>query len=143
MNDVVYGFRQLRRNPAFSLVAIATLALGIGANTAIFSVVNTVLLKPLPYPDAGRIVYIEGYNTPAGITDSNISYLDYTDWAKQTDLFEATSLYWVGNANLGPRTGPSPSAWRARALRPVSSRSSACNPPSGAHFSRKKISPAR
>ena len=108
MHDVVYGFRQLRRNPAFSIVAIATLALGIGANTAIFSVVNTVLLKPLPYPDAGRIVYLEGHNASHGITDSNISFADYTEWAKQTELFDATALYWVGNANLGAAEASEP-----------------------------------
>ena len=56
--DLQYGWRMFRRSPGFSLVAILTLAIGIGANAAIFSVINTVLLRPLPFPDAQRIVFI-------------------------------------------------------------------------------------
>ena len=60
LKDVAYAWRTLRSNPAFSLTAIITLALGIGASTAIFSVVNAVLLRPLPYGDAGRLTLIWG-----------------------------------------------------------------------------------
>jgi putative ABC transport system permease protein len=100
-HDVRFGLRMLLKMPGFTVVAIATLGLGIGANTAIFSLVNGVLLRPLPFPDAERIVYFEGKNPEAGITDSNISYLDFTDWSKQTDLFASTAAYWIGGVNLG------------------------------------------
>src|SRR5947208_12729850 len=101
LHDIRYGLRMLLKHKGFSAVAILTLALGIGANTAIFSLVNGVLLRPLPFPDAERIVYIEGKNPQAGITESNISFLDFTDWSQQTDLFASTAAYWTGTANFG------------------------------------------
>ena len=99
--DLRYALRGLRKSPGFAAAAIATLALGIGANAAIFSLVDGVLLRPLPFPEEERIVYFDGNNPLQGITDSNISFLDFTDWSKQIDLFAATATYWVGNANLG------------------------------------------
>jgi putative ABC transport system permease protein len=99
--DLRYAGRMFLRNPGFAAVAIIALALGIGANTAIFSLVNGVLLRPLPFPDAERIIYIEGKNSQAGITDSNISFLDFTDWSQQTDLFASTAAYWTASSNLG------------------------------------------
>jgi putative ABC transport system permease protein len=101
MNDIRFAFRKLRHSLAFSSAAILTLGLGIGATTAIFSLVNGVLLRPLPFPDAERIVYFEGENPGAGITDSNISYLDFTDWSQQTDVFASSAAYWIGGVNLG------------------------------------------
>jgi putative ABC transport system permease protein len=101
LQDIRYGFRMLLKHKGFTAVAVMALALGIGANTAIFSLVNGVLLRPLPFPDAERIVYFEGRNPSSGITDSNISYLDFTDWSRQTDLFASTAAFWTGNANLG------------------------------------------
>jgi putative ABC transport system permease protein len=100
LHDIRYGVRMLLKHKGFSAVAIIALGLGIGANTAIFSLVNGVLLRPLPFPDAERIVYFEGKNSAAGIIDSNISYLDFTDWSQQTDLFASTAAYWTGNADL-------------------------------------------
>ena len=101
LQDIRYGFRMLLKHKGFTAVAVIALALGIGANTAIFSLVNGVLLRPLPYPDAARIIYFQGNNPSQGIANSNISYPDYVDWSKQTDLFAANAAYWVGNANLG------------------------------------------
>src|SRR5436190_2354802 len=99
--DVRFGLRMLLKTPGFTVVVVATLGLSIGANTAIFSLVNGVLLRPLPFPDAERIIYIEGKNPAAGISQSNISYLDFTDWSQQTDLFASTAAYWTGEAHLG------------------------------------------
>src|SRR5437667_808524 len=107
LHDIRYGLRMLLKHKGFSAVAIIALGLGIGANTAIFSLVNGILLRPLPFRDAERIVYFEGKNPAAGITDSNISYLDFTDWSQQTDLFASTAAYWTGNADLsGDGTEP-------------------------------------
>src|SRR5437762_1556338 len=105
LQDIRFGARMLLKNKSFTAIAVIALALGIGANTAIFSLVNGVLLRPLPFPDAERIIYIEGKNPAAGISQSNISYLDFTDWSQQTDLFASTAAYWTGEAHLGADGG--------------------------------------
>jgi len=89
--DVRYALRQLRRNRGFTVVAVLTLALGIGANTAIFSVVNGVLLNPLPFPNANRIVsmFQEHANFPKG----SISYPNFLDWRRDNRSFEAMAAY--------------------------------------------------
>lgn len=99
--DVRFGMRMLLKTPGFTVIAVVTLGLSIGANTAIFSLVNGVLLRPLPFPDAERIIYIEGKNPAAGISQSNISYLDFTDWSQQADLFASTAAYWTGSGQFG------------------------------------------
>src|SRR5207247_4164787 len=66
MNDLKFAFRQLLKNPGFTAVAVLTLALGIGANTAIFSVANAVLLRPLPYRDSGQLVWVYRQNVALG-----------------------------------------------------------------------------
>jgi putative ABC transport system permease protein len=128
IQDIRYGFRMLLKHKGFTAVAVLALALGIGANTAIFSLVNGVLLRPLPFPGAERIIYIEGKNPAAGIIDSNISYLDFTDWSQQTDLFASTAAYWTGNANLGadgaepervPRAGVTTGFFSVLGVQPV------------------------
>src|SRR5204862_7232909 len=80
-----FGLRQLRRNPGFTLAAVAALALGIGANTAIFSVVNAVLLKPLSYPDADRMVE---FLAPSSIIASNLACIpEFHFFQKQASVF--------------------------------------------------------
>ena len=101
LQDIRYGFRMLLKHKGFTAVAVMALGLGVGANTAIFSLVNGMLLRPLPFPNAERIVYFEGQNPSKGITDSNISFPDFIDWSQQTDLFASTTAFYTGNANFG------------------------------------------
>src|SRR5687768_2558235 len=88
LKDITYGLRSLLKRPGFTAVAVITLALGIGANSAIFSVVNSVLLRPLPYPESERLVLFDGVNPRAGITQSNMSVPDFADWQSQNQVFE-------------------------------------------------------
>jgi len=83
--DLRYGFRSLRRNPGFTAVAILALALGIGANTAIFSVVNGVLLRPLAYPDAGRLHMI--FETTPEFSQGSVAYPNFLDWRRESRSF--------------------------------------------------------
>ena len=128
LHDIRHGVRMLLKHKGFSAVAIIALGLGIGANTAIFSLVNGVLLRPLPFPNSDRIIYFGGKNPAAGITDSNISYLDFTDWSQQTDLFASTAAYWTGNADLSgdgaepeavPRAGVTTGFFSVLGVQPV------------------------
>ena len=91
LQDMRFGIRMLLKNPGVSLVAILTLAVGIGANAAIFSVVNTVLLRPLPYKDPGRLVAIWENQPSQGQT--RVSPANFFDWKKQSTSFEDMSAY--------------------------------------------------
>src|SRR6478752_7722523 len=86
-------FRRLRRNPTFSIVVVLTLAAAIGANTAIFSIINSVLLKPLPYPDADRLVSI--WETAPGINlpEINASPSTYFTYREQGRVFERGGIW--------------------------------------------------
>jgi putative ABC transport system permease protein len=86
--DLRYAVRVLLKQPGFALVAVVTLALGVGANTAIFSVVNAVLLRPLPYEDAGRLVFLWENNQRAGANFMSISLPNLRDWKEQSHSFE-------------------------------------------------------
>ena len=89
VEDLRYGLRMLGKNPGFACTAILTLALGIGANTATFSVVNTVLLRPLPYKEADHLVTVSGNNRARGFDTDQVSPLDSADWRSQNHFFEA------------------------------------------------------
>src|SRR5437868_971178 len=86
--DLLYSLRALSRSPGFAVVVLATLALGIGANTAIFSVVKGVLLDPLPYRDAQRIVQLYEKRPQQGRMRNVVSAPDFVDWKNQNTVFE-------------------------------------------------------
>src|SRR6516225_5021934 len=99
VEDLRYGLRTLYKSPGFAAVAIITLAVGIGANTAIFSAVNAVLLRSLPYKDAGRLVVVlhDGRNP--------VAPANFIDWRNQTTAFErmGAAEYWTPNLTGGDR----------------------------------------
>src|SRR6058998_1805247 len=88
MNDLKFAFRQLLKNPGFTAVAVLTLALGIGANTAIFSAVNALILQPLPYKDADRLVQVFSQNEKTHEQSVWLSPLDFVDLKNQSTAFE-------------------------------------------------------
>jgi len=96
--DLQYAIRILMKSPGFSAIAILTLALGIGANTALFSVVNGVLLNPLPYPHPNQVVSID--SEAAGFGQSSISYPDFLDWARENRTFASLAAYRRDSFNL-------------------------------------------
>lgn len=100
LHDLRYAIRQQRRNPAFTIVAIITLALGIGANTAIFSVVNTILLQPLPYKDPERLVLVWEENAKQGYPTDTPTAANFVDWRDQNQLFEGMAAMAPDSFNL-------------------------------------------
>ncbi len=96
--DLRYGIRMMAKNPAFTAVAVITLALGIGANSAIFSVVNGVLLQPLPYKDPGRLVAV-GESTPQ-FEMMSLSFPNLVDWKEQNRSFEGLAAFNWEDDNL-------------------------------------------
>ena len=93
LQDVRYSIRNLLRQPTFALTAILTLALGIGASTAMFGVVNAVLLRPLPFPEPDRIVAVTNFWLKSGTRGQNVSWQDFGDWKEQSQSFAALGRY--------------------------------------------------
>ena len=96
IQNMKFGIRLLRKSPGFACVAILVMALGIGANTAIFSVVHAVLLEPLPFPDADRLVQVWHVPPPTsfpGMTRFAVSAANFLDWQKQNNVFMQMALY--------------------------------------------------
>ena len=100
LRDVRYSVRTLRKMPGFTILALLVLALGIGANTAIFSVVNSVVLHPLPYPAADRLVLIWETDLKDGITREGPSGPNFLDWKEQSRSFEEMTLFEIGTGTV-------------------------------------------
>ncbi|HJT65409.1 MAG TPA: hypothetical protein VJ749_03075, partial [Pyrinomonadaceae bacterium] len=88
LNDIRYAIRNLVKRPAFTIIATVTLALGIGANSAIFSAVYSLLLKPLPFPDIDRVVTIWDKAPSRGYTHNEVAMANYLDWRAQNHSFD-------------------------------------------------------
>jgi predicted permease len=100
-HDIGYALRKLRSAPSFTITALFTLALGIGANTAIFSVVHGVLMKPLPFPHPEQLVRVWSDNPEAGLTHSAVSPVDLDDWRAQRSAFSDMGGYWYVEGGSG------------------------------------------
>jgi len=98
MNDLRYAFRRLLASPGFTIVVILTLALGIGANTAVFSIVNATFLRPLPYADPEKLMLLSESGSQFG--ELGVSYPDFLDWHAQQDVFSGLALYHPDSAKL-------------------------------------------
>jgi putative ABC transport system permease protein len=114
IKDLRYGIRSFLKRPGFLVIAVSTLALGIGATTAMFTVVNSVLLRPLQFPDPERIVLLDGINPRQGITESNVSVPDIGDWQQQSQSFEQIAAFFTGGVFLS--TGDDVQRVRAAAV---------------------------
>ncbi|HEY6660198.1 MAG TPA: ABC transporter permease, partial [Pyrinomonadaceae bacterium] len=99
-SDIRYAFRSLLKRPGFTLIAVVTLALGIGANTAIFSAINALLLKPLPFPELDRVVAIWDKLPSRGVLHNEVAMANYLDWQSQSKSFEQLAIYRWWSANL-------------------------------------------
>jgi predicted permease len=98
--DIRYAFRVLAKQPGFTAVVVLTLALGIGANTAIFSVVNAVILEPLPFPESQRLVAVQGIDVHLGDLHRPLSYPDFADFRAQNRTLESVAAYDKSTATL-------------------------------------------
>ncbi len=100
LSDIRYAFRNLIKRPGFTLIAVLTLGLGIGANSAIFSAVHALLLKPLPFPELDRVVAIWDKQPSRGVLHNEVTMANYLDWRAQNHSFEQLALYRWWSANL-------------------------------------------
>lgn len=100
LNDLRYALRMLLRTPTFTAASILTLALGIGANTAIFSVVNAVLIRPLPFKDPSRLVTVFEKNDKLNLPQFSSSLLNYLSWKEQQQSFDQLAAVGLRSFNL-------------------------------------------
>jgi putative ABC transport system permease protein len=101
LNDGKYAMRQLRASPGFALVAALTLALGIGANSAMFALADAALFRPLPFPDPERLVIVDEWG-PQQQARSRIELVNFREWAKQSRTFESMAAIWIPGSGGGP-----------------------------------------
>src|ERR1043165_8738094 len=97
-DDLRYSLRVLAKSPSFTLVAVVGLALGIGANSAIFTAMNAVLLRPLPYKQAEQLILLWQFNRRTGDHEIEVTAPDYIDWREQNSVFQDIAAF---NANSG------------------------------------------
>ena len=100
LNDVIYALRSIGKKPLFYAIATLTLALGIGANAAVFAVVNAVLLQPLPYPQPDRLMMLWTYNPRQGFDKDVGTYPNFEDWRRASRSFERMSAYFGTSLTL-------------------------------------------
>jgi len=105
--DIRFGWRQLRRTPGFTIAAVLALALGIGATTAIFSVLDRVVLRPLPYPDPDRLAMVWEVNDGKGLSHERISPVNFGDYRGLSQVFEDAAAWWYPQLTL-TETGHEP-----------------------------------
>src|SRR5437868_3112470 len=98
--DIRYTIRAILRNPGFATLVILTMAVGIGVNTTMFSVVRAVFLRPLPFPDQDRLVTLWESDPGSGITDRRVSPANFVDWRARTTVFEELGVLpnWTGSS---------------------------------------------
>ncbi|HXT76554.1 MAG TPA: ABC transporter permease, partial [Candidatus Eisenbacteria bacterium] len=106
VRDFIYALRILRRNPGFTIVAVFTLGLGIGANTAIFSVIDAVLLKPLPYSDPRRLIAISQTDLQTQATGAPVSFTKFTQVRQQTQTLDSVAAFYPLNFSLTVERAP-------------------------------------
>src|SRR5882672_10710518 len=106
LKDIRYGIRGLAKRPVLTIIAIVTLGLGIGANSAIFSTINALLLKPLPFPDPERIVAVWEKVPSRGVERNEVALANYLDWNAQSQAFEHLGFYRWWSTNLTGSDSP-------------------------------------
>src|SRR6266508_1684139 len=100
LQDLRYGARMLLKKRGFTVVAVITLGLGIGANTTMFSVINGLLLRPMPFKEPERLVHLEEKAPKAGFETMGLSFTDFADWRARSRSFEQMALYGVNSFTL-------------------------------------------
>jgi len=106
LQDLRYGARMLLKKPGFTLIAVLTLALGVGANTAIFSVINSLMLRPLPFREPDKLFQVWESNVKLGYNETDASYPNFADWRDQNQVFEQIAIYSGGTYNLAGAAEP-------------------------------------